>query len=176
MSAQRACKSAKGFTLLEIMIAVLLMGILVSMTAQMGSLVESARLGFYSQRLYASAKLTRSEAIKRGERVSICRSASGTDCDVSDTNWSTGWIVFVNPNDNDTVDTGEEVIRVFNAMDTLRITWSAGNRLTFIPRGSAAANGIFTVCTDGLTATAQRTVTVTASGQIRKASATGDCT
>ena len=158
------------------MIAVLLMGILVSMTAQMGSLLESARLGFYSQRLYASAKLTRSEAIKRGERVSICRSVTGTDCDVSDTNWSTGWIVFVNPNDNDTVDTGEEVIRVFNAMDTLRITWSAGNRLTFIPRGSPVTNGNFTLCTDGFTATPLRTVTITPAGQIRKASGTGDCT
>ena len=40
--------------------------------------------------------LARSEAIKRGEIVSVCRSSDGRSCDNRAADWSVGWIVFVN--------------------------------------------------------------------------------
>ena len=167
----------RGFTLIEVMISVVLLSILVSMTAPLSTLVESFRLDFLNQRLYASSMLARSESIKRGDIISICRSPTGTTCDTTNVNWAAGWVVFVNPNNNDTIDTGEEVIRVYNAIATnLRITWSAGNRLTFSPRGRPVSNGNFILCFDGRTASDLRLVTVNLTGQVRKATATGDCT
>jgi len=61
----------------------------------------------------------RSEAISRGQIISICQSTDGTSCStVSPGNWSNGWIVFVDPVPPSgggiaaVVDTDEQVLRV----------------------------------------------------------------
>ena len=177
MPPSHTTRTNKGFTLIEMMVTVVLMGILISMTVPLGSMVETFRLNYINQRLYASSALARSEAIKRGARVSICRSAdSGTTCDPSNSNWSAGWVVFVNPNNNDAIDSGEEVIRVYNAVSSnLGITWNGGNRLTFIPRGSPEAEGRFTLCMGGRVGETLRHVNISPTGQIRKLTTTGNC-
>ena len=174
--ASHSRKFNSGVTLIEMMISVILIGILLSVVAPLGSLAETFRLDYFNQRLYSSAALARSEAIKRGVTVSLCRSEDSTTCNTSNTNWSSGWLVFVNPNDNDSVDTGEDIIRVYNALSAnLRVTWNAGNRLTFIPRGSPDSNGSFTLCVDGRIGGTLKNVIVSSTGQIRKSTGTGDC-
>jgi len=61
-------------------------------------------------------RFARSEALRRTNTVTICRSLTGTSC-ASSGSWHEGWIVFVDPNNNQSVDTGEEVLRVQNAVD-----------------------------------------------------------
>lgn len=165
-----------GFTLIEIMISVILMAILVSVSAPLGTLIDQFKLGYASQKAAGSIALARSEAIKRGQTVSICRSTTGLACDTSDPDWSAGWTVFINPNDNNSIDSGEEVIRIYSRLsDSLRMTWNSGNRLSFTQRGTPTASGTFTICSDGRTATDMRLVTVTNTGQTRRSSTTGDC-
>ena len=174
--ASRPRKFNSGVTLIEMMVSVILIGILLAITAPLGSLVETFRLDYFNQRLYSSSALARSEAIKRGVSVSLCRSEDGASCNNSDTNWSSGWLVFVNPNNNDSVDTGEDIIRIYNAVNqSLRVTWSAGNRLTFIPRGNPASSGHFTLCVSGRSGGTIKNVIVSGTGQIRKTTETGDC-
>lgn len=176
MPASHPHKFNSGVTLLEMMISLILIGILLAIVTPLGSIAETFRLDYFNQRLYSSTVLARSEAIKRGVTVSLCRSLNGTACNVSDTNWSSGWLVFVNPNDNASVDTGEEIIRVYNAVSgNLRITWNPGNRLTFIPRGNPVSSGRFTLCVDGRTGGPLKNVIVSSTGQIRKSTGTGDC-
>ena len=176
MPASHPRKFSSGVTLIDMMISVILIGILLAITTPLGSLVETFRLDYLNQRLYSSAALARSEAIKRGVTVSVCRSVNGTACDVSDSNWSSGWLVFVNPDDNASVDSGEDIIRVYNAVSgNLRITWSAGNRLTFIPRGNPVSSGSFRLCVDGRSGGPLKNVIVSGTGQIRKSTGTGDC-
>ena len=45
--------------------------------------------------------LARSEAIKRAQIVSMCRSSDGSSCELDAADWSVGWIVFVNSDRDD---------------------------------------------------------------------------
>lgn len=167
--------ASKGFTLIEVLIGVILLGIMATMAVPLSNLVESFKLDYLNQRIYASTTLARSEAIKRGELVSLCQSNSGTTCD-GGANWAAGWMMFTNPNNDDVVDSGEAVIRIVSPMTTpVRITWSNGSRLTFIPRGSPVSAGMFDMCPVGRKAAPLKMVSVSVTGQIRKSSGTGDC-
>ena len=71
---------------------------------------DSMRLRAANQALFVALQLTRSEAIKRGGRVVLCKSASGTDCSRRG-GWEQGWIVFHDVNNNARVDAGEAVLQ-----------------------------------------------------------------
>ena len=157
-----------GFTLIELMITVILLGLLVNMTMPLGLLAENFKLDYLNQRIYFSAALAKSEAIKRSSTVSICRSTNGTACQHGP-DWSDGWVVFSNPNGNNSIDSGEEIIRVFSPVRSpVSLNWNNGQLLTFIPRGSPVSQGTFRLCPDPSRAVPERLVSVSGSGLIRK--------
>ncbi len=164
-----------GFTLIELMMTVVLLGILVNMVMPLGKLAESFKLDYFNQRIYSSAVLARSEAIKRSSTVSICRSTNGTSCQ-NGSDWSDGWVVFVNPNGNNSIDAGEDVIRFYAPFGgPVRFGWDNGQLLTFISRGSVVNQGTFTLCSTLNQGVTERQVTVSGSGLIRKREG-GSCT
>jgi type IV fimbrial biogenesis protein FimT len=91
--------------------------------------------------------LARSEAIKRGEIVSVCRSGDGRTCDHSAADWSVGWIVFVNRDHDDPPqrDPREELIATSGAWPGSSIT---SNRVaySFRPVAQAVVNGTVVFC------------------------------
>lgn len=161
-------KFNNGFTLIELMFTIVLMAIMISMVLPLGQVAEGFKLDYLNQRIYSSAILARSEAIKRSETVSLCRSTSGTACNEG-ANWADGWIIFVNPDENNVIDAGEEVIQVYNPISSpVNITWSNGQLLTFVSRGSPVAQGSFTLCSVLFSPLSQRQVNVSGAGLIRK--------
>jgi type IV fimbrial biogenesis protein FimT len=97
----RVLRSEKGFTLVELMVtltiaAILLMVAVPSFTQMIASSAVSSNVNSF----LADMRYARSEAIRRGSEVALCRvtdpdatnptclSAQGTD------GWVTGWIVF----------------------------------------------------------------------------------
>jgi len=60
----------------------------------------------------SSLNLTRSEAIKRGSTITMCKSATGTSCNTSTTGWDQGWVIFNDIDADNTVDTGENILLV----------------------------------------------------------------
>ena len=58
------------------------------------STVASNRLSATTNDVVGAIALARSEAIRRGVRVTVCKSAAGTACTTAG-QWSQGWIVFV---------------------------------------------------------------------------------
>jgi Tfp pilus assembly protein FimT len=65
--------------------------------------------------------LARSEAIKRGEEVTLCTSTSGTGCSTS-SSWNAGWLIFTNPQNESDVPDPADIIRThgsFSNTDTL---------------------------------------------------------
>ena len=126
----------KGFTLIELMITVVLLAIVVNMLTPIGQVLENIRLDYLHQRFFSSAYFAKSEAIKRAETVSMCQSNNGVVCHHG-ANWSAGWLVFVNRNANNSVDSGEEIIRVYNQSSHLaNIAISSGQLLTYNSRGA----------------------------------------
>src|SRR5437763_5116316 len=96
-SPPRLCASRAafaGFTIIELMIALAIAGSLMVLT---GTTLHSW-IARYQQRNAADAlvqalNLTRSEALKRSARVSVCASRDGATCDPAG-RWDEGWVVF----------------------------------------------------------------------------------
>jgi type IV fimbrial biogenesis protein FimT len=84
-----------GFTLIELMVtlavAAIALGIAIPSFNQTMRNNSSATLG---NEMAGALNYARSEAIKRGKRVSICASNDGASC-LAANNWKEGWLVFV---------------------------------------------------------------------------------
>ena len=65
-----------GFTLVELMITVALLGILLAAAApNFDSALNSSRLAGVANELTGAVNVARAEAIRRNQRVALCRSA-----------------------------------------------------------------------------------------------------
>ena len=106
----------RGFTLMELMITVAIMAIVLAVGIPgFQALLRENRLAAQTNAFLTALNLARSEAIKRGRRVTLCKSADGATC-ATDGGYQQGWIVFVDPNDNAVVDGGEAILRVEAAL------------------------------------------------------------
>lgn len=148
---------SKGFTLIELMLTVAIVAILLVWgVPNLRDLMIRSRLSGQIQEFYGAISFARSEAIKRGNYVSICKSADGSSCGGSTVNWSNGWIIFAN-NDNDSPavrdnvgGTNEEpLLRVFPSLPTnyfLNANTNFTNYVTFDRFGMANNIGTFVFC------------------------------
>jgi type IV fimbrial biogenesis protein FimT len=93
-------KKQSGFTIIELMmtIAVLAVGLAIGVP-QLNQFILNNRLISQINTLNSSLALARSEAVKQNALTVVCVSSDGADC-AADTDWSAGWIVFVDRNGN----------------------------------------------------------------------------
>ncbi len=103
----RPKKRGMGFTLLEALVVVALLGILVGLTAPaMTDLRARHRLQGLAESFLDSLVLARSEALRRQQKVTVCARTHLEQCD-SDGQWQQGWLVFVDTNNNGLRESGE---------------------------------------------------------------------
>lgn len=144
----------RGFTLIEIVVVVLILGIVLAIAVpSYTAVVNGSRLTSTANELLASIKLGRMEAIRRNQRVVLCPSTNGAACSGG---WTDGWIVFEDRNRDAAVSTGEAVISVAapaTATQVLASTNISGTqRIRFSPDGfarladGALLNARFAVC------------------------------
>lgn len=94
-------KRSRGFTLIELMITLVLAAIILSLAVPgFQDIIRNNRAATQSNELVTALGLARSEAVKRGARVSLCPSTNQTNC-TGGTDWSGGWIVFLDTAAND---------------------------------------------------------------------------
>lgn len=87
----------KGFTLVELIVALTIAAILMAIAAPgLQKFVSSNRLTSQVNDLMADINLARSEAIKRAETTGVCVTASGGSSCVTSGNWANGWLVYFN--------------------------------------------------------------------------------
>ena len=136
--------SAKGFTLLELLMVILIVGILASVgTASFKYVNTSNRIASEINGLLGDMQFARSQAIKTGGFVSVCPSTNASSCS-SSTSWDTGWIVFLDFNGDGTVQGGDTVIRAQRSIspDTLVSSPSTFKYITFNREGYASLSGV----------------------------------
>ncbi len=158
-----------GLTLIELMVTLSISAILAVVAApSIQSFVRSAQLRTSTNDFLVALSLARSEAIKRGWPVTICKSSNVTDatnnnptCSSAAT-WQGGWVLFVNLNgasdtDTTTVDNNDIILRASAATNSsVAVSGGAnfGNYVTYLPTGAVkgsgsagtADNGTFTAC------------------------------
>lgn len=114
--------SKSGFTLVELMITMAVVAIVLTVGVPgFQDMIRENRLRTQAHTFLTALSLTRSEAIKRGVRVTLCKSSDGQNCIDNDKGYEQGWIVFADPSNPPgatvpTVDPGDIVIRVYGTL------------------------------------------------------------
>ena len=87
----------RGFTLLELLVAVAVVAIVATIgVPQFSNFINNQQRTAAMNELVYSLAYARSEALKRNQFVTLCRSTDQSSCAGAGTDWSVGWIVFAN--------------------------------------------------------------------------------
>ncbi|RRJ82286.1 GspH/FimT family pseudopilin [Aestuariirhabdus litorea] len=165
----------KGFTIMELMIAVAIAGVLVSLAMPtFRDSIKRNRVAMAQDELFSALIFARSEAVNRSLPVSLCVSANQTSCSggAGVVDWSSGWIVFEDANANGTLDAGEQALRVRSALTGATLSWSSGGSLVYNNQGFTSVTGTFTLCDDDASLVYAKSVTVTNTGRVRRSEKT----
>ena len=110
-------KTQTGFTLIELLVTIALAAILLTLAVpSFQSTIRTNQLAAFTNEFVGSLQLARSEAVRRGVRVTVCKSADGANCIANLDGFEQGWIVFADPDNDATVDGGETIIQVYEGL------------------------------------------------------------
>lgn len=165
-----------GLTLIELMVTLTIMVIALGIgVPSMASFINNSRAATASNEFMAHLNLTRSEAIKRGANITLCKtadpSASAPTCSTS-ASWSTGWLIFVDGNTLGTLDgtgaSADTLLRVRqSSASNIDITanTNVANRVTYQMNGRLLGvnNGTFTIKVKDL----ERQLIISNTGRVR---------
>jgi type IV fimbrial biogenesis protein FimT len=146
-----------GLTLVELLVTIAVGTIL--LTAAVPSfreVIANNRVATQANTLVTALNLARSEAVRRGVRVAMCKSGSSTSstpgCSTV-ANWEAGWLVFVDNNGDGNCADGDgdgrcdsdngEILRVAGPLAqgmTLRPGTNYTNWVAYLPTGTAQGN------------------------------------
>lgn len=120
-----------GFTLLELMIAIAIAAILTGLAApSMITVFRNNRVQTEQSSFVADLMLARTEAVRRGQPVSVCASTDGASCS-SSSSWQTGWITFVDSNASCSASSPFKVRARFSGSDTMTPKTGSTSCVTF---------------------------------------------
>jgi len=174
-------KSDLGFTLIELIVALAILGIILSVgVPSFQQAVLNAQINNARSALLADLNLARVEAVKGRTRVMVCARESDTTCG---SDWTKGWIVYEDSAPSGTafdLDSRERVVRVQNqsivadnnieVSSTIRSNVSSSMTLpsqyAFESRGRSGVSGLIVLC-DSRGGDEARTIVITAGGAIR---------
>lgn len=101
-----------GFSLVELLIAVAIVGLLVLAAGpSYRNWIAAQQLANHAHFLAGTLNRARSEAIKSGYRVNLCKTRDGERCADDGSGWEMGWILFIDENQDGEISAGETVIR-----------------------------------------------------------------
>ncbi len=178
-------RNNNGYTLLELLVTVAVATTLATVgLPRMNTFILNNLRAAEVNEFIATMAYARSEALKRGYRVSLCRTADNAaplpTCGTGN-GWEDGWIVFRDENRNNQPDSGADILLVHEALHantTLRGDTNVATRISYAPSGRTAATFGNLVRCDERGHLQSRVITFPLSGRVRTSpgEADTDCT
>ena len=164
-------RRARGFTLVELMVVLVIVGVILVIAAPgFSTLTQRTRLKSYANEVVASIYLARSEAIKRNGQMTLCVSTDGANC-TGGGDWEEGWIV-VDP--NDTVIKHQQSLAP--GIILFELSSAAFTTMAFQPSGIVSTSAALKLCQQTSSAgVEEKIVTVSATGKPRIQTTTAGC-
>lgn len=113
-------KRQNGFTLIELLTTIGIATLLISMAVpSMQTFSQNSRQTSAVNDLVSALHLARNTAITMNNRVTVCPSTNGTNCEA--VGWERGFLAFVDLDSDQAVDADDTIIRTGSATDTMTI-------------------------------------------------------
>lgn len=167
-----------GVTLPELMTTVCISGILASVAVPgFKNVITESRTASIANQLVAALNYTRSEAIKRGQQVTIKHKGTTTRV------WEDGWDIFTDANGDGAMNNADELLKTYETLPegyTLRTGGTYASWVAYVATGnsrgsSGFANDRFMLC-DGSRDTRQsRPTIINKVGRVRTEKGTATC-
>ena len=175
----RSSSRSQGFTLIELLVTVAIVAIVAVIAApSLQSFVLNNRIRSQAAALTSSLVFARTEAITRSIHVVAC---PGTASGCSGAQWESGWVVFVDTNNDAVLDVSEIQLEIHVALDgnnTLRGTTDVRDYVSFDYDGRAQKvnqdpqSGTFVLCDQRGWGSDARAIEVLPTGRSRNLIAT----
>jgi type IV fimbrial biogenesis protein FimT len=125
---------ARGFTILELLITLIILALLMTIgIPSFAYQVQNTKLKTTALSLLEAVELTRSKAVFTNKRVVVRNQDE----------WSGGWEIFMDANDNGVQDENEEILQTHEKIDGVRIISNTPlkNYISFIGSGESRYAG-----------------------------------
>ncbi len=106
-------KRNRGFTIIELMVTVVILGIITTMAAPSFSrLIQRAQIDADVSVIQKAFSYARGYAVNQRIPVTVCSSTDAATCNGSG-DWTAGWIAFTDKLTRGSLDSGDEILRVW---------------------------------------------------------------
>jgi type IV fimbrial biogenesis protein FimT len=170
-------KRQNGLTLVELLVTILVLTVILALgVPSFMEFIKNNRLTTQANNLVLAVQLARNEAVKRGTGTIICAANADLSGCSKATDWATGWIVFIDRDQDADLDAVEECTAVadFDTKDCILRTDNPLSRNTltadkdylhFLPNGLTTNGPItFTLKADNCQHQQQRSIVITRQG------------
>ena len=138
-----------GYSIYDLLITSAVASVLGLGAVGMTGMVQDGRMTAQVNHLMGHLNLARSESIKRGTAVTMCKTENGANC-ATGSEWHNGWIIFVDEDANHQINDGETIIKIEQPLDAVALNFAGAlnhdRYVTYKPGGMVEPNGTFTFC------------------------------
>ncbi len=158
----------RGFTLLELLVALSIVAVLLVVAApSFREYLLNQELRAAAERLVSDLRWARVSAVDRGGRVVVCPGNVATGCRTTP-EWGSGWIVFHDRNGDRRLAAEDDLLRSTPALEGISARSAvARQQLSFFPNGTAPGSNLTIRLCDARGPNHARQVRVSLSGRIR---------
>jgi type IV fimbrial biogenesis protein FimT len=180
-------KKLRGFTLIELMVVIAIVAILAALAApSFSSIMVKSNVSSAVNTFMADMRFARSEAVRRGGAVIMCRSdapeAASPVCNTDDgpggNGWVSGWIIFEDRDASLNRNTGDQLLRVqgpITSLDTIlegssgstKFQFTAMGRMKSLNSATSLRFGTFASLSNSTAQSLQRRLCINQSGRVR---------